>query len=77
MYVDEAVPDLVTSLTRLASSSSEVLIAHGRNTSAEQTFAKAIAKTFSMQLLSEEELDDVYQCSDVDVWRLQKFNDSN
>jgi hypothetical protein len=72
MYVHELVQPLLQSLLAL-SSSSTVLIAHGRNRPAEADFRAAAAAHFSIELLPGSELDQVYQCSDVDVLRLGRL----
>lgn len=71
MYVCELVQPLLQSL--LALSSSTVLIAHGRNRPAEADFKAAAAAHFSIELVPGSELDEVYQCSDVDVLRLTRL----
>jgi hypothetical protein len=73
MYIDELVPDLVKSLVLLSHPGSTILIAHGRNRPAEPAFRKAAAQHFSIELVPRDELDDVYQCSDVDVLRLRRL----
>lgn len=48
-----------------------VLVAHGRNRPAEPSFKAAAARHFSVELMPSCELDEVYQCSDVDALRLR------
>uniref|UniRef100_A0A383VHV1 Uncharacterized protein n=1 Tax=Tetradesmus obliquus TaxID=3088 RepID=A0A383VHV1_TETOB len=74
MYIDELVPDLVKSLLLLSHPGSTILIAHGRNRPAEPAFKKEAAQQgFSIELVPGDELDEVYQCSDVDVLRLRRL----
>jgi hypothetical protein len=70
MYIDELVPDLVKSLLLLSHQGSTIFIAHGRNRPAEPAFKRAAAQHFEIELVPGEELDEVYQCSDVDVLQL-------
>jgi len=111
MYIDEAIPDLVRSLTAVATSrqggtagcsgssgsggpvgaavgteeglatnhqarpittrgSTQILIAHGRNRGAEPVFLRRCQGLFRVDEVSSDELDPLYQCSDVDVLRL-------
>jgi hypothetical protein len=72
MYVHELVQPLLQSLLALSSSTTTVLVAHGRNRPAEPDFSAAAAAHFDVQLVPGLELDDVYQCSDVDVLRLTR-----
>eukprot|EP00882_Tetradesmus_deserticola_P029667 GHRQ01033253.1.p1 GENE.GHRQ01033253.1~~GHRQ01033253.1.p1 ORF type:complete len:160 (+),score=50.83 GHRQ01033253.1:167-646(+) len=73
MYIDELVPDLVQSLLLLSHQGSIILIAHGRNRPAEPAFKLAAAQHFEVGLVPGDELDEVYQCSDVDVLRLRRL----
>jgi hypothetical protein len=75
MYIDELVPDLVKSLLLLSHHDSTILIAHGRNRPAEPAFKSAAAQHFEIELVPNDELDEVYQCSDVDVLRLRRLPD--
>ncbi|KAI8472236.1 MAG: putative methyltransferase-domain-containing protein [Monoraphidium minutum] len=47
-----------------------ILIAHGRNRGAEQSFLRACAGVFDVEKLPPADLDPLYQCSDVDVLSL-------
>jgi len=71
MYVHELVPPLLTSLRLLSHPGSLILLAHGRNRPAEPAFIKQAEQYFSITTVAPDELDDTYQCSDVDVLRLQ------
>lgn len=73
MYVHELVQPLLQSLLALSDSSSTVLVAHGRNRPAEPDFKAAAAAHFSVEMVPSLELDEVYQCSDVDVLRLRRL----
>lgn len=55
------------------SSNTTVLIAHGRNRPAEADFKAAASQHFGIELISGPELDEMYQCSDVDVLRLKRL----
>ena len=72
MYVTEAVPALVESLAGLSDSHTLILVAHGRNRFAESAFLDACKGRFVVQTVPGNELDEVYQCSDVDVYKLCK-----
>lgn len=77
MYISEAVGPLVASLVALSGPGTEVLIAHGRNRQAEPEFMLAAKKCFSVEKICSEELDELYQCADVDVLRLQHLPDGS
>jgi hypothetical protein len=71
MYVHELVQPLLQSLLTLSSTQTTLLVAHGRNRPAEPDFrAAAAAAQVHVELVPAPELDDVYQCRDVDVLRL-------
>lgn len=72
MYVQELIQPLLQSLTALSNTSTTILVAHGRNRPAEADFMALTAADFTVQLLQGCELDEVYQCSDVDVLRLRR-----
>jgi hypothetical protein len=72
MYIREAVRDLVSTLAAVASERTEVLLAHGRNCFAEEEFMDACGAVFLVQQVGGEELDEVFQCSDVKVLRLTR-----
>lgn len=72
MYIDELVPELIKSLILLSGPHTSVYIAHGRNRPAEPAFKQAAAHLFRIEMLRSDELDEVYQCSDVDVLRLSR-----
>lgn len=71
MYVREAVPALVRTLAALAGPETQVIVAHGRNRQAETAFLAAASTHFMVAEVPSEELDEVYQCSDVTVVRLR------
>lgn len=48
-----------------------MLLAHGRNRPAEGAFMAAAAQHFSVEPVAQGELDPVYRCSDVSVYRLR------
>lgn len=73
MYIREAIEDLVKSLMALSDSATELLVAHGRNRFAEDEFKACCGKRgLAVVELDEEVLDDVYQCSDVTVYKLTR-----
>ncbi|PRW45633.1 hypothetical protein C2E21_5777 [Chlorella sorokiniana] len=67
MYVAEAVEPLVASLCALSGPHSRIYISHGRNRQAEPQFLAAAGQHFTIQTVPSEDLDEVYQCADVDV----------
>ena len=72
MYYDDAVEPLLLTLQGLSGKNTRIFMAYGRNRQAEATFMKAVAKsTLTMKKLPDSELDDVYQCVDVDVYELR------
>jgi hypothetical protein len=73
MYVTEAIPALMESLEGLSDSKTLILVAHGRNRFAQPSFLEACKGRFAVQTVPAEELDEVFQCSDVDVFRLCKL----
>lgn len=73
MYIDELVLNLVQSLLLLSHQDTTILIAHGRNRPAQPAFRAAAEQHFEVALVPAEELDEVYQCSDVDVLRLRRL----
>lgn len=72
MYVDDLVSPLVQSLLALSDSRTVVLVAHGRNRPAEPAFQALAASHFHIKLVPGCELDEVYQCTDVDVLRMTR-----
>lgn len=72
MYIHEAIPNLVKSLVSLSNSNTSIYVSYGRNRQAEEDFLKACQGIFSVSMLSERELDEVYQCIDVTVLKLQR-----
>lgn len=77
MYIAELVPPLVASLAALSGPDTEVYISHGRNRQAEPEFLEAARRHFNIEVVSSEELDEVYQCTDVDVIRLRPLSRGN
>jgi hypothetical protein len=73
MYITEAVEDLVSSIVALSGPETDVLVAHGRNRFAEAEFKACCARRgLAVRELPGEELDEVFQCSDVSVYRLER-----
>lgn len=58
------------SASEVASTPAEVLIAAGRNRHASEAFFSEAAELFDVKEIAREELDPIYQCEDVAVWRL-------
>jgi hypothetical protein len=73
MYVDQAAKDLVVSLAAVTIPSSIIILAHGRNRQAEGTFLGVAAEHFAVTEVSSNDLDSVFQCSDVTVLLLKKL----
>ncbi len=71
MYIHEAIRDLITTIKAVSTRDTEILIAHGRNRQAEGAFLAACEGSFAVTDFASDELDPVYQCSDVRVMRLQ------
>ena len=72
MYIADAIPQLVQSLAALSDNKTKILVAHGRNRQAESLFFKEVEGIFTVTRLASSDLDDKYQCIDVDVYCLQK-----
>ena len=73
MYIDSAIPDLVSTLCATCSESSQVYIAHGRNRQAEESFLQCCKESFEVSVVGNDQLDNVYQTGDVDVLLLHKL----
>ena len=73
MYIEDLVQPLLTSLHALSHNTSEVFVAHGRNRQAEGAFLKVSSGRFSFADVPEEQLHNVYQCSDVRVLKLTRL----
>lgn len=71
MYCVEAVDSLLSTLKMAADAGTIILLAYGRNRQAEQTFLEKAHRYFSLKQVSDEELDEVYHCVDVDVLELR------
>ena len=71
MYYDDAVKPLLATLQSLSGRHTRIFMAYGRNRQAEDRFMRAIEEfKFKLKHVPEAELDDVYQCEDVDVYEL-------
>lgn len=71
MYYDDAVKPLVKTLQALSGNDTRIFLSYGRNRQAEETFMRTAGQcNFSLRKVSSSELDDVYQCIDVDVYEL-------
>lgn len=72
MYIDDAVKPLVATLRAVSTAKTRIYVAHGRNRQAEASFmAAAEAADFDICEIPGEQLDELYQCSDVTVLRLR------
>ena len=74
MYIDSAVPALVSTLAAVAGPATDVLLAHGRNRQAEPAFLSACQRLFAVADVPE--LDSVYSIGDVRVLRLRRLSTS-
>lgn len=72
MYIDDAVMPLVKTLAAVSAAKTQIFIAHGRNRQAEASFRAAAEAEFDTSEVASEDLDAVYQCSDVTVLRLRR-----
>ena len=72
MYIADAIPNLVKTLTAASSLSTDIYISHGRNRQAEDVFMRHCEQTLDIRAISNSELDEVYQTIDVDVLHLKK-----
>ena len=78
MYYDDAVEPLLLTLQNLSGKGTRIFMAYGRNRQAESTFMTAVEEsTLFMRKLAASELDDVYQCVDVDVYELRTRESDN
>lgn len=73
MYIQEAIPQLVDTLLAVSDFDTKIILAHGRNRQAETVFFQLVDKLFTVTRLAGTELDERYQCIDVDVYLLQKL----
>ena len=72
LYSHDGVAPLVHTLAQLArGSDAEVLLAAGRNRHAGDAFFAAAATHFEVAEVPREELDPIYACDDVALWRLR------
>ncbi|CAM6099596.1 unnamed protein product [Calypogeia fissa] len=71
MYIVEALGPLIKTMKYLSEPKTKVLLAYGRNRQAEDMFVAKIAPHFVMERVADSDLDDLYQCVDVDVYQLQ------
>ncbi|XP_057824880.2 uncharacterized protein LOC131036885 [Cryptomeria japonica] len=74
MYCVEVVDSLLNTFKMLSGPDTIILLAYGRNRQAEQAFLEKARFNFLIKQVSNEELDDVYQCIDVDVLELRLKN---
>jgi Lysine methyltransferase len=72
MYIDDAVKPLVKTLAAVSNDSTRIYIAHGRNRQAEVSFLAAAKGQFDISDVPRQQLDEVYQCTDVAVWCLRR-----
>lgn len=74
MYIEGAVPALVSTLAAVAGPATDVLLAHGRNRQAEPAFLSACQRLFAVADVPAGELDSVYSTGDVRVLRLRRLS---
>ena len=72
MYIHDAVAPLVQTLAAASDENTRIYLAHGRNRQAEASFLAAAKAHFAVCEVPSDDLDGVYQCTDVTVWRLTK-----
>ena len=72
MYDEYVINDFVQTLRNIATSSTTIFLAYGRNRQAEEVFSHKALKWFSVEKIETSELDEVYQCVDVDVFMIRK-----
>eukprot|EP00250_Pteridium_aquilinum_P004633 c14845_g1_i2 orf=118-843(+) len=75
MYDASIVGAFLQTVRMVATPSASVFLAYGRNRQAEEQFLKEVKQTFSIERIEIEQLDDVYQCIDVDVFVMRKRQD--
>lgn len=68
MYDACVIPAFLQTLRSIATSSTRIFLAYGRNRQAEEQFLQEVGKWFSVESIGVEELDEVYRCIDVDVF---------
>lgn len=73
MYIEAAIPELVTTLYATCTKDSQVFIAHGRNRQAEDKFMHQCKNLFQIAAVGKDQLDAVYQTGDVDVILLRRL----
>jgi Lysine methyltransferase len=74
MYIDDAVAPLVQTLAAVSDVNTLIYIAHGRNRQAEASFLAAAEAHFAVREVPSDDLDGVYQCTDVTVWCLTQIS---
>lgn len=72
MYIEEAVDLLIQSIAEMSSKKTQIIFAYGRNRFAESSFLAKCQSIFHVSEITNCELDEKYQCTDVRVLRLQK-----
>ncbi|KAH7295965.1 hypothetical protein KP509_26G001400 [Ceratopteris richardii] len=72
MYDASSIAALLRTLRCIAGASTCIILAYGRNRQAEDTFFQQLQNCFSINCVNINELDDVYQCVDVDVFIMQR-----
>lgn len=77
MYDATAITAFLSTVRRISHSQSKVFLAYGRNRQAEERFLKEVQKYFLMEKIIEEELDEVFQCIDVDLFIMWVEFDAN
>ncbi|MCO5580127.1 hypothetical protein L7F22_033994 [Adiantum nelumboides] len=72
MYDASVIAALLTTVRCIASASTCIFLAYGRNRQAEDAFFEQMKPWFLLEKVEMEKLDDIYQCVDVDVFIMRK-----
>ncbi len=67
---------LIKTLAAVSDENTRIYLAHGRNRQAEASFLAAAKAHFAVSEVPSADLDGVYQCTDVTVWRLKRISRS-
>lgn len=72
MYDASVIPAFLQTVHNVATFSTSIFLAYGRNRQAEEEFLKEVKQWFSIERIEMEELDEVFQCIDVDMFVMRK-----
>jgi len=73
VYHTEAMGDLAKTLDMICDENTRVIFSYGRNRQALDIFLDAVKGKFTSERVSSDDLDELYQCTDVDVMELRKL----